>query len=81
MTNRNPVNHRCSICDNVSNPDIANSSENYKSGLYFVADPDNPLFEICSECYEAVCETEFEYELEDIEDYDLYEDAEEDVTK
>lgn len=75
MSTANPMNHRCSICDNVSNPEIANSSENYKSSLYFVPDPDNPMFEICSECYEGICETEFEYELDDIEAYDLYEGA------
>lgn len=55
---------RCSICNNVSNPEIATFEEEYVSGLSFYEVHDrNPPRILCSLCLDPVNDVE---ELEDV---------------
>jgi hypothetical protein len=45
--------HRCSICNKTNNEEVETDIGDYTT-MTFVPDPDNPMFDICMECFEVV---------------------------
>jgi hypothetical protein len=56
--------HRCTLCNKVNNPEIETEYGDFSEYMAFRPDPENPLFDICMECFEDI-EDQFPDEEED----------------
>lgn len=73
-------NHRCSLCDNVRNEEIAHDDlENYKPRIVMVVDPVDGSI-LCGECVDEINEIKDDYELredtDEIWNYDEFDEQE-----
>lgn len=57
--------HRCSICNSVSNEDIATEIGDYKGVMSFTPDPNDKNHYICVTCADEINDLRMDYDLMD----------------